>query len=180
VPAFTHVDLLPEPLVHAARALFGVNRVAFVGFVTESAGPEPYWFLEHTLEGTRIDLGRLLRSRALEQVCPDLATRVNPDRMFSFSEVEPLALIPLLAGALAAGDPRGVRLPMTEAHDLASNFVNSQIGSSLDGVVVLHSRACWSDWFACDAWDQTWVIARRDGSGVTLLCLTGGHPPGRP
>lgn len=175
---FVEIDLPTEPLVDAARSVFGNVNVAFAGFVCEPAACKPYWFLEHTLEGTRLDLGQLLRSRGFTLARPTLARGVSADRMSGFSEIDPLSLVPSLAGALAAGGADGLRLPITRAHELATSFVNGWIGERAGDVVTLHSRVCWSDWFACDVWDQTWIIAERDGSAVTLLCVTGGHRPG--
>ena len=163
-------------LLAAARLLFGPDNVIFGSFAIFD-GDTPDWLLNHTLEGTRYDLGPLLLSRTFTDALPLLAERVDPCRIFGFEQLEPLTLAPSLAGALAAGGASLKRLPHRRAHDLAFDFVNGLLGDDLGHATVLHSRTAWTDWFACDVWDRTWVIADPATDHIWVISFTDGHRP---
>ena len=179
MPDFEPVAALPPgvaPLLAAARGVFGEAHVRCGGFAV--FGEEtPDWLLRHTLEGTRFDLGPLLLSKAFRRRMPQLAECVDPDRVANFEQISPLALAASIADALAGGGASLQRTPVSEAHDLALGFVGGLVGAGLDQVIVLHSRAAWSSWFACDVWDRTWIVADGSTDLVWLLCLTDcSHP----
>ena len=166
------------PLLAAARIEFGPENVQFGGFAVFD-GDTPDWLLKHTLEGTRFDLTPLLRSRTFAEAHPDLAERVDQCRMFSFEPIDPLMLAPSLAGALTAGGAGLKRLPHRRAHSLACDFVDGLLGDGLAEATVLYSRTAWSNWFACDVWDRTWIVADPTSDHVWMLCLTDARLPRR-
>ena len=133
----------------------------------------PNWLLRHTLEGTRFDLGALLLSDRLAETLPALGGGANPDRMASFEPLSPFGLCGEIAGVLVAGgaDLTG-RMPSGTAHRVAHDGVGALIGQRADACMVLRSRVAWSSWFACDAWDRTWIIADSVKDQVWLLCVT--------
>jgi hypothetical protein len=166
------------PLLAAARLLFGPENVSFIGFAVFD-GDTPDWLLRHTLEGTSWDLTPLLRSRSFANASPLLSIGVDPCRMFSFRQLEPLELAASLASVLTGGGASQKRFPHRRAHDLAFDFVEGLLGGEFGQATVLHSRTAWSGWFACDVWDRTWIIADAASDHIWLLCVTDGQPPGR-
>lgn len=189
VPTFTPASvesyaLGPTPVyefLRRARRGFGPDCVAFGGFRIVGATTAD-WLLQHTLEGTRYDLSSLLRSSALTDTLPELAHGVNRDRMFNFDMVDPMALVASLASALVGHLPDDLspaRPAPAQARDLTTAFLDALVGERLWQATVLESRAAWSEWFACDVWDRTWVIVDTAGSLVWLLCLSSPPPPRR-
>ena len=166
----------PDPAIwqvwRALGSVFGADHVVWAGFSVAGA-VTPDWLLRHTLEGTRFDLGPLLLSDALAEAAPALARRVDPDRMACFEPLSPFRLCGEVADVLMAGgaDLDG-RLPAGAAHRAAHEGIGALIGPRADEFVVLHSRAAWSSWFACDVWDRTWAVADARMSQVWLLCVT--------
>jgi hypothetical protein len=159
-------------LVLALQGVFGESHVRVLRFAVRGADT-PDWLIQHTLEGSRFDLGPLLLSSTFAQAAPQLAADVDPDRMACFEQLPSFGLDGELAGVLAAGgvDIR-LRLPAPDAHAAASGFVDALIGARFDEVFVLHTRTAWSRWFACDVWDRTWVVADASTDQVWLLCVT--------
>ncbi|MCC7369593.1 MAG: hypothetical protein IT306_14285 [Chloroflexi bacterium] len=187
-PTFTPASLedcalAPTPVHDILRRMrweFGDDRVAFGGFEINGGAATIDWLLQHTLEGTRYDLSPLLHSSALADALPALARGVNPDRMFNFELVEPLAVVPSLAAALAGLAPTNggtSRVPAGTARDVATDLLDALLGDRLWRATVLASRAAWSDWFACDVWDHSWVLVDVAGRVVWLLCLSSPPPP---
>ena len=92
-----------------------------------------------------------------------------------------LALAGSLAGPLVGrlpGDSNAAR-QFQQASDLASGFVDGLLGEGLwhPTTTILESRAAWSEWFASDVWDQTWVVVDAERTLVWLLCLSSPRPP---
>jgi hypothetical protein len=167
-------------LLGALGGVFGQDHVVWAGFgVTGARTPD--WLLEHTLEGSRFDVGPLLLSRALADAVPALAVGVDPDRMACFEPLSPFGLCGELAQTLIhGGADLARRLPADAAYGAAREFVDAVLGPAIDRHLVLQSRAAWSAWFARDVWDRTWVIADPATDRVSLLCVTDVAPPFRP
>src|SRR6476659_2943611 len=84
-------DSTVPTLLGALGRVFGQDHVAWAGFGV-IGGRTLDWLLEHTLEGSRFDLGPLLLSRAFADVVPALAAGVDPDRMACFEPLSPFSL----------------------------------------------------------------------------------------
>jgi hypothetical protein len=164
----------PE-LLQLARQAFGTDCVSWAGLRLSETAP-PDWLLEHTLEGTRIDVGPMVRSDALRVQAPQLVERIDRDRLVNFEYVHPLALAGTLAEVIAAGGSCGRRPPTRLARDVARACADGLIEDHLGSVVILHSRVAWSGWFASDVWDRSWIVVESATRHVWLLCLTGGRP----
>jgi hypothetical protein len=137
-------------LLAAHRSVFGEQHVAWAGFAVMDR-QTPDWLFQHTLEGSRLDLGPLLLSESFAKSRPALAADVNPDRMACFDLLSALDLGGEIAKALTSGGADlAHRLPASVSYDLAHNFMDGLVGRRADQFVVLHSRAAWSSWFACD------------------------------
>lgn len=168
-----------DALLGALRATYGEDHVAFAGLGI-AAHADPWWFLRHTLEGTRYDLSPLLYSASLHALVPTLTARIDPDRVASFLPLSAYRVGGSLAEALYFGGAGG-RHSGSEgsAHELAAGFIGEMTGGRRDDLTVLHSRAAWSGWFNWDVWDQTWVAVDRGSAWVWLLCLTDRPTPHR-
>ena len=168
----TGSDSAVTALVTALQSVFGAQHVAWAGFsVVGSATPD--WLFQHTLEGSRLDLGPLLLSEPFAESRPVLAAHVNPDRMACFELRSAFDLGGEIAKTLTSGGADlARRLRAAPSFDLGHRFVNALVGRRAEQFVVLHSRAAWSAWFACDVWDQTWAIADAGTNRVWLLCVT--------
>ncbi|MGE3268800.1 MAG: hypothetical protein AB7P40_08650, partial [Chloroflexota bacterium] len=154
-------------LLAAARTIFGEAHVRYAGFTICPEVP-PYWLLSHMLEGTRYDLGPLLESAAFRQHCPDLAAGLNPDRTSNFEMLSPFSLSASLADALLGGGASLRRPSVQEAQSLARDFTGAVLCDHHEQLAVLTSAAAWSDWFACDVWDRTWILADQSCASVWL------------
>jgi hypothetical protein len=171
-------------LLAALRSVFGEQHVAWAGFVVVDRRT-PDWLFQHTLEGSRLDLGPLLLSEAFAQSRPALAADVNSDRMACFELLSAFDLGGEIAKALTSGGADLAHRPRaSESLELAHSFVDALVGRRAEEFVVLRSRAAWSAWFACDVWDRTWAIADAGTDQVWLLCVTDValrplHPRGR-
>src|SRR4051812_35326885 len=80
-----------DGLVRAFGSVFGEGHVHCLQFTVDGDRTSD-WLLEHTLEGTRFDLGPLLLSGRFAEAAPDLATGVNPDRMACFEHLSAFEL----------------------------------------------------------------------------------------
>lgn len=164
-----------RPLLDAFRLVFGADRVGLAGFAI--FGDDAWWFLRHTVDGTRYDLGPLLASEALRAALPAVAGRVNPDRLSCFAPLSPLLLAGHIAQILTAGGPDHCRVAVHAARGAAHDFVDAVLGDRHADMTVLHSRTGWSRWFHGDVWDRTWAVVDHPRNRVWLLCVTAPSPP---